>query len=47
MRPVDLKNQKTDSANHNEKEIEELLNEFVNLRQRTLNSLIMLNEKEV
>ena len=47
MRPADLENQKTNSANHNEKEIEELLNEFVNLRQRTLNSLIMLNEKEV
>lgn len=47
MRPADLKNKKTDSANHNKKEIEKLLNEFANLRQMTLNNLINLKEKDV
>ena len=47
MRVADLENQKTDLANHNEEEIDKLLKNFVNLRQKTINSLIKLNETEV
>ncbi|GAA3621059.1 DinB family protein [Flavivirga jejuensis] len=47
MRVTDLENQKTNLANHNKKEINELLKDFVNLRQKTLNSLIELNETDI
>lgn len=47
LRAADLENKKTDSANHNEKEIERLLIDFLNSRQTTLDSLITLNETEV
>lgn len=47
LREADLENKKTDSANHNEKEIEQLLIDFSNIRQRTLDSLVKLNKKEV
>ncbi len=47
MRAADLENRKTDQANHNEKEIDHLLNAFSALRQKTLNSLIALSEPQV
>ena len=47
LRVADLENKKTDSANHNEKEIGQLLTDFTNLRQATLNSLSTLDESEI
>jgi uncharacterized damage-inducible protein DinB len=47
MRSVDLENKKTDLANHNEKDIDELLDEFKNIRALTLKELHKLSEKEV
>lgn len=47
MRAVDLENKKTDLANHNDKDINELLDEFKNIRALTLDELNKLSEKEV
>ena len=47
LRSVDLENKKTDLARHNEKEISELLSEFHNSRNMTLNDLSKINEKEI
>ncbi len=47
LRSADLNNRKTDLAGHNEKEIDFLLTEFMNLRNMTLNNIKLLSEKEV
>ena len=47
MRSVDLENKKTDLANHNEKSIAVLLNEFINIRTLTLNKLNELCVEDV
>ncbi|MEO9870948.1 DinB family protein [Ekhidna sp.] len=47
LRRADLENKKTDLAKHNEKEIQQLLIDFINIRQTTLDSLFKLGEKEV
>ena len=47
LRSADLNNRKTDLAGHNEKEIDFLLTEFMNLRNITLNNIKLLSEKEV
>lgn len=47
MSAADLENKKTHAANHNEKEIGNLLNEFAAVRKTTLNSLLKLNEKDI
>jgi uncharacterized damage-inducible protein DinB len=47
MRPADLENTKTHEANHNDKEISALLQEFENARQITLEPLFNLSDEEV
>jgi uncharacterized damage-inducible protein DinB len=47
MRPVDLENKKTDSANHNSRNIEEILQEFTETRGSVVIKLEKLTEKEV
>ena len=47
LRPTDLLNTKTDSANHNDKEINDLIQEFTRLRNETVVNLEALNEVEV
>jgi len=47
MRSVDLENKKTDLAMHNEKSLESLLNEFINIRTITTNRLHKLTDKKV
>ena len=47
LRPTDLQNKKTDLAGHNEKELTELLNQFVELRKETVDRLTGLKETEV
>lgn len=44
---VDLNNKKTDLAKHNNTDIKELLNQFQEIRQITLNSLSKLEERDV
>jgi uncharacterized damage-inducible protein DinB len=47
LRPADLTNRKTSEANHNNKSVSELLNEFAALRNGTVNRLRNLTEEEV
>lgn len=47
LRAADLKNKKTDLANHNNKNINTLIEEFLNIRQLTITKLLQLTEKEV
>ena len=47
LRAADLENKKTDSANHNEKDIEQLLIDFINIRQTTLDKLMKLDETQI
>ncbi len=47
LRPADLENKKTNLAHHNEKSITELMEEFMALRQQTINSLTQLNKQTV
>ncbi len=47
LRSADLNNKKTDLADHNKSSINDLLNEFQNIRRETLNELNNLTEKEV
>jgi len=47
LRPADLKNRKTDQAEHNNKSIDELLAEFKNIRTEILNKITQLTEEEV
>lgn len=47
MRPADLKNTKTHSANHNDKNIESMLGDFRNIRSGMLNKLNKLSEEDV
>ena len=47
LRPADLKNKKTDLANHNSRNIEELVQEFSEVRNSIVNKLEVLTEKEV
>jgi len=47
LRSADLENTKTNLANHNEKNIGDLLSEFSNHRHKLLNKLTKLTNKEV
>ncbi|MDY0779303.1 DinB family protein [Tenacibaculum sp. IB213877] len=47
LREVDLTNSKTDLANHNSKNVSELLEEFIKLRKNTLNKLKNLTEEDI
>lgn len=47
MRAADLENKKTHSANHNAKNIIDLIGDFENLRQSILEHLIRLDEKDI
>ena len=47
MRSVDLENKKTDLANHNEKSVVVLLDEFTNIRTLSLNKLNELSVEDV
>lgn len=47
LRSADLENKKTDFAQHNNKNIDELLSEFQALRHITLDKLRVLNEQEI
>ena len=46
LRTADLENKKTDLAEHNEKDIYTLIDEFINIRFLTLKKLHTLTEKE-
>lgn len=47
MRSVDLKNKKTVEANHNSRNIEDLLQEFSSVRESMVSKLKKLSEEEV
>lgn len=47
LRSADLENRKTDFARHNDKEINDLIMEFQNIRKLTLSKLKIISEKEV
>lgn len=47
LRPTDLQNTKTDLANHNAKPLEELLNDFRQIRKQTLAILGNLDEQTI
>lgn len=47
LRPTDLQNTKTTEANHNLKQVAQLLDEFTTLRRITLDKLKHLKEEEV
>ena len=47
LREADLSNTKTHNANHNQRNLDDLLDEFSNLRNQTLNQLKELTEKEI
>jgi uncharacterized damage-inducible protein DinB len=47
FRVADLENKKTNLANHNKKDIDELLKEFVTIRTLTIHQLNLLSEKEI
>jgi len=47
LRPTDLANKKTTEANHNNKSLAQLLDEFAALRKITLNRLKALKEEDV
>ena len=47
LRSADLENKKTDLANHNSRNVEEILQEFSEARNSIVNKLEMLTEKEI
>ena len=47
LRTADLTNAKTDQANHNSKNVSELLNEFRDIRNKTIERLENLTEKQI
>ncbi len=47
LRSTDLQNTKTNFANHNDKSIQELLSEFRNIREQTINKLLSLDDATV
>ena len=47
MRPTDLANRKTDEANHNAQSIEKLLNDFQQIRERTIVLIENLDEETI
>ena len=47
LRPADLQNRKTDLANHNNREVESLLKEFLEIRNETLKKLEALPEEDI
>jgi uncharacterized damage-inducible protein DinB len=47
MRPADLENKKTDQANHNDKNLQELLDEFTEIRSRIVDRLKELTAEEI
>ncbi|ELR71041.1 hypothetical protein C900_03171 [Fulvivirga imtechensis AK7] len=46
LRTADLENKKTDAAGHNEKDVNQLLFDFQNLRKTTVAQLTQLNEED-
>jgi uncharacterized damage-inducible protein DinB len=44
LRPTDLQNSKTDLANHNQTDLEDLLNSFRAMRQHTIDLIANINE---
>jgi len=47
LRTADLTNSKTDQANHNASRVQDLLKEFRNVRQKTIQRLEQLKENEI
>ena len=47
LRPADLENRKTDAANHNDRSIEQLLDELSNIRSSIVSELKLLSEEDV
>ncbi len=47
LRSTDLQNSKTDSANHNDTSLQELLSEFRKTRKQTIKTLQSINEETV
>jgi len=47
LRPADLENKNTDAANHNDRSIEVLLDEFSNIRSSIVSQLNSLTEEDV
>ncbi len=47
LTPADLENKKTDLANHNEKDIDDLLESFLKVRSETLTSLSSLSTNDI
>lgn len=47
LRPADLQNKKTNSANHNDKPLDELLKSFRQTRTKTVSSLEKIDEQTV
>lgn len=47
LRPADLTNKKTDLANHNNRNVEELLHEFTEARNSIINKLEVLTDDEI
>ncbi|WP_074406078.1 MULTISPECIES: DinB family protein [Aquimarina] len=47
LRPADLQNKKTDFAQHNLRDSNDLLSEFSDIRSITVNQLYQLTEKEI
>ena len=47
LRPADMKNQKTNDANHNSNSLQNLLNQLRGARQRFVSKLEALNETEI
>ncbi|WP_024769406.1 DinB family protein [Aquimarina macrocephali] len=47
LRPADLQNKKTDFAQHNLRDRNDLLNEFLDIRSETVSQLHKLTEKEI
>ncbi|MFB9842193.1 DinB family protein [Mucilaginibacter ginsenosidivorans] len=47
LRPTDLANRKTDEANHNAKSLDELLNDFRQIRAQTVSMLENLDEQTI
>jgi hypothetical protein len=47
LRPTDLQNTATSQANHDAKPIEELLNNFRQIRKKTIDQLETLDEEQV
>jgi uncharacterized damage-inducible protein DinB len=47
LRPADLRNSKTELANHNDKQLNELLNDFRQIREQTISMLERIDEPAI